>query len=57
LERQLREKQSPLSPEKAIEIAKNIYAVKVRHPVTKEVTYTTHIRSEEQKYLAGLFDF
>jgi len=57
LERQLKEKRSSLSPEKAIDIAKTIYAIKVVHPVTNEVIYTTHIKTEEQKYLAKLFGF
>jgi transposase len=57
LERQLKEKQAALSPEKAIEIAKTIYAVKVKHPVTQESFYTTHIKSDEQKKLAKLFGF
>lgn len=57
LERQLKEKQSTLSPQKAIEIAKTIYAVKVKHPITKEITYTLHIKTEEQKSIAKLFDF
>jgi len=57
LERQLKAKQSNLSPEKAIDIAKTIYAVKLRHPVTNEVTRTTHIKSEQQMELAKLFGF
>lgn len=57
LERQLKEKKSSLSPEKAIEIAKTIYAVRVKHPITKEITYLTHIKTEEQNNLAKLFDF
>ncbi|QTY27413.1 IS1634 family transposase [Flavobacterium sp. CS20] len=57
LERQLNEKKSSLSPEKAINIAKTIYAVKIKHPITKEITYLTHIKSEEQKKIANLFDF
>ncbi|KAA3653074.1 MAG: IS1634 family transposase [Bacteroidetes bacterium] len=57
LERQLKEKESKLSPEKAIEIAKTIYAVKVKHPVTNETYYTTVIKSQEQQYLSKLFDF
>lgn len=57
LERQLNAKQSNLSPEKAIDIAKTIYAVKLRHPVTNEVTHTTHIKSEQQIELAKLFGF
>lgn len=50
LERQLKEKKSNLSPEKAIDIAKTIYAIKVVHPVTKEITHKTIIITEEQKY-------
>ncbi|MCH8535735.1 MAG: IS1634 family transposase, partial [Flavobacteriaceae bacterium] len=57
LERQLKEKKSTLSPEKAINIAKTIYAVKIKHPITKETTYLTHIKTEEQKNLANLFNF
>jgi len=57
LERQLKEKKSMLSPEKAIEIAKTIYAVRVKlqksdHYVEK-VIYTR----DEQRNLANLFDF
>lgn len=57
LERQLKTKGSDLSPEKAIDIAKTIYAVKVKHPITNEITYTTVINSDEQQELAKLFDF
>jgi transposase len=57
LERQLKLKQSQLSPEKAIDIAKTIYTVKVKHPITQEVAYVTHIKTDEQKNLAKLFEF
>jgi transposase len=57
LERQLKELQSYLSAEKAIEISKTIYAIKVKHPITDEVTYKTIINTQEQKYLADLFKF
>lgn len=57
LERQLKEKKSNLSAEKAIDIAKTIYAVKLRHPITNEVTYSTHIKSKEQIEIANLFGF
>ena len=56
LERQLKEKQSILSAEKAIEIAKTIYALKVRHPITNEITYKTIINTEEQRKLIELFN-
>lgn len=57
LERQLKTKGSDLSPEKAIDIAKTIYAVKVKHPLTSEITYTTVINSKEQQNLTKLFNF
>jgi transposase len=57
LERQLKEKKSTLSPEKAIEIAKTIYCIKVRTPISKEEATRTIILSEEQKMLANLFGF
>ena len=57
LERRLKIKRAELSAEKVIEISKTIYAVKVIHPVTKEITYSSIIKSEEQKYLANLFNF
>lgn len=56
LERQLKEKQSTLSPEKAIDIAKTIYAIKVVTPLNKEEIYQTLILNEEQEMLAELFN-
>ncbi|MCD6597632.1 MAG: IS1634 family transposase [Bacteroidales bacterium] len=55
LERQLKEKQSTLSPEKAIEIAKTIYQVKAQ-TVNREVSHIMLI-NKEQKDLAQLFNF
>ena len=57
LERQLKEKQSSLSPEQAIEIAKTIYTIKIEHPVTKDTTSKIIYLTQDQKYLAKLFDF
>ena len=57
LERQLKEKHSPLSPEKAIEIAKTIYAIKLVTPLNKEEIHQTLILNEEQRTLAKLFNF
>lgn len=54
LERQLKEKQSPLSPEKAIEIAKTIYQVKAQTN-NGEVSHIMLI-SKEQQNLAQLFN-
>lgn len=57
LDRQLQEKKANLSPEKAIDIAKTIFAVKVRHPISSEVFYRTLLLTEEHHSLAKLFDF
>jgi transposase len=57
LERQLREKNSELSPEKAIEIAKTIYSVQVVTPSQKHKISKTLLITEQQKYLAELFKF
>jgi transposase len=57
LERQLREKKSVLSPEKAIEIAKTIYSIKVKDPITQEQVSRTILLTQEQKLLANLFGF
>jgi transposase len=55
LERQLKEKQSDFSPEKAIEIAKTIYQVKAK-TLNGEVSHMLLI-TEKQKTLAQLFNF
>lgn len=55
LERQLKEKQSNLSPEKAIEIARTIYQVKAKTQ-NEEVSHTMLI-THEQKLIAKLFNF
>jgi len=55
LERQLKKKQSFLSPEKAIEIARTIYQVKAQTE-DGEVSHILLI-SEEQQNLAQLFNF
>ncbi|CAN5464676.1 IS1634 family transposase [soil metagenome] len=57
LERQLKEKKTELSPEKAIDIAKTIYTIKVVTPLNKEEVHQTLILNEEQKVLADLFNF
>jgi transposase len=56
LERQLEAKKSTLSPEKAIEIAKTIYSIKVKMPTNSEVVTKTILLTEEQKILTNLFD-
>lgn len=55
LERQLKEMQSTISPEKAIEIAKTIYQVKA-NTQNREVSHIMLI-SDEQKNLAQIFNF
>lgn len=57
LEHQLYEKKANLSPEKAIEIAKTIYSLKMINPLNNEVIEKTLILNEEQKYLSRLFNF
>lgn len=57
LERQLKEKQSELSPERAIEIAKTIYSIKIETPLNKEILEQTLILNDEQAHLAKLFEF
>jgi len=55
LERQLKEKKATISPEKAIEIAKTIYEIKIKvgEQYIKEILLLT----DEQKYLAKIFNF
>jgi len=55
LDRQLKEKQSTLSPEKAIEIARSIYQIKAK-TTGGEVEHML-LLTEEQKNLAQLFNF
>lgn len=57
LERQLRVKNADISPEKAIEIAKTIYLIKVRTPRNNHLVSKTILLNDEQKYLAELFQF
>lgn len=57
LERQLVEKNAQISPQKAIEIAKSIFEIKVKTPSSKTTISKTILTSEEQQYLAELFGF
>lgn len=57
LERQLKEKKSTLSPEKAIEIAKTIMSIKFKNPRTNDAVEKVLFLKEEQKQLAQLFNF
>ena len=55
LERQLKEKQTTISPEKAIEIAKSIYSIQAIKPNSKEVFEKTLLLNDEQRNLIKLF--
>jgi transposase len=57
LERQLHEKKTTLSADKAIEIAKTIYSIKAQKPKSKEIFEQMLLLNDEQKILAELFDF
>lgn len=57
LERQLKDKKSTLSPEKAIEIAKTIFSVQVKLNQSDETVSKTIYTRAEQKNLADLFGF
>jgi len=57
LERMLKIKGSKLSPEKAIDIAKTIYSVKLNMPNSNEIIQKTLLLNDEQKLLANLFNF
>jgi transposase len=57
LERQLQEKKAEISPLIAIEIAENIFEIEATLPVSGKTTRKTLLLTEEQRYLATLFDF
>jgi transposase len=57
LERQLKESNTELSPEKAIEIAKTIYCIKAQKPKSKEIFNRVLLLNNEQQVLAKLFNF
>ena len=56
LERQLKEKGSDLSPEKAIDIAKTIYQITIITPYSKKKESRLYISNEEQVQLLKLFE-
>ena len=57
LERQLYLKKSTLSPEKVIDIAKTIHSIKIITPKSNEVISKAIYLTDDQKYLAELFNF
>jgi transposase len=56
LERQLYSKNASISAEKAIDIAKTIFNIKVSLKESNQTIEKTIINSDEQKYLVRLFD-
>lgn len=56
LERQLKERQSKLSPEKAIDILKTIYQVSFETPFSNKVYTKLLLKNQEQKDLINLFN-
>lgn len=57
IDRLLKEKESKLSPEKAVEIAKSIFEIHLKSPSTKTPIKKTLLINNEQHYLAQLFEF
>jgi len=57
LERQLKEKKSDLSPEKAIEILQNIHQIEIKNPINNEIVKKTLLLTDEHRKLGDLFDF
>jgi len=57
LERQLKLKTDNMSPEKAIDIAKSIYAIEIVDPTNGNVFKETLLLNDEQKFIAKLFEF
>ena len=57
LERQLKEKKSLLSVNKAIEIAENIMEITISLPQTGKTLTKTLLLTDEQKQLNTIFDF
>jgi transposase len=57
LERQLKEKNIALSPEKVIDIAKTIYQVEIENPYTGKKEKVNLLLTENQKIVAKIFEF
>ncbi len=56
LERQLKQLKAKISVEKAIEIAKTIYSIKIKLPEDDQYVTKNLFLTEHQKYLANLFN-
>lgn len=57
IDRLLKGKESKLSPEKAVEIAKSIFEIHLKSPSTKTPIKKTLLINDEQNHLAQLFEF
>lgn len=57
LERQLKERNSDLSPEKVIEILQSIYQIEIKNPNNGDTFKKTILLTEEHRQLKLLFDF
>lgn len=57
LERQLQQRKATISAAEAIEIAENIHEIEFKLPQTGKIAKRTLLLTNEQKYLAQLFDF
>ncbi|HET8860032.1 MAG TPA: transposase, partial [Marivirga sp.] len=57
LERQLMQKKATISPNTAIEIAENIFEIQAIMPASGKRIKKTLLLTQEQKYLAELFNF
>jgi len=55
IQRQLKEKQAPLSVEQVIEITKTIYAVSIKTHLSETLHTKLHITKQEQKELLKMF--
>ncbi|MFM7851618.1 MAG: transposase, partial [Flammeovirgaceae bacterium] len=55
LERQLKEKEAGLSPEKAIDILKTIYQITIITPYSKQKESRLYLPNSEQQNLLKLF--
>ncbi len=57
LERRLYEMEAKISPNKAIEIAQNIFQIQLKMPQDGKTIKKILLLSDEQKYLASIFNF
>lgn len=57
LERRIYEMKADISPNKAIEIAQNIFEIQLKLPQNGKTIKKTLLLSDEQKYLASIFGF